>query len=89
MNYPANTIQWKPGDLVLHDADAKREDMLMRVVNYARDGRCRTEYVTDSENMRWRMFGRGKRSRLLNPISVLHDPARFGVSVEKEVKLCP
>lgn len=23
MNYDPNTIQWRPGDVVIHDADAK------------------------------------------------------------------
>lgn len=52
------------------------------VVNYANDGRCRTEYVTNSETNRWKTFGRGKKSALLNAIDVLHDPARFGVEVK-------
>ena len=40
MNYEPNTVKWKPGDLVLHDADAKEWRVMMRVVNYAVDGRC-------------------------------------------------
>ena len=29
MNYEPNTIKWKPGDIVIHDADEKSEKMLM------------------------------------------------------------
>lgn len=71
MNYRANERVWQVGDLVLHDADAKRADMLMVVVGYARDGLVRTRYVDD-----------GRRGRVYrNPMAVLHDPARFGVLV--------
>lgn len=81
MNYEPNTVHWRPGDLVLHDSDAKERHMLMRVVNYATDGRCRTEYLFDSPDRR-RMWRRGKRSTLLNPTVVLHDPARFGIDAK-------
>jgi hypothetical protein len=77
MNYAPNTVDWKRGDLVLHDADAKREDMLMRVLGYTSDGRCQTEYVEAEKRSRW---GMGSKSRLINPLKVLHDPARFGVA---------
>jgi hypothetical protein len=79
MNYEANTIQWKRGDLVLHDADAKKPDMLMEVTGYAKDGRCATRYKTPCP-----MNG-GRRTRWLNSITVLHDPKRFGVSSNAEV----
>jgi hypothetical protein len=32
MNYEPNKIDWKVGDLVIHDADSKAEFMLMKVV---------------------------------------------------------
>lgn len=83
MNYEANKTQWKVGDLVLHDADAKRPEMLMKVVGYARDGRCKTRYAEANQ-----MNGDALRLKLRqeaelweNGISVLHDPARFGVNV--------
>jgi len=31
MIYEANTIEWKPGDIVIHDADSKDHKMLMVV----------------------------------------------------------
>ena len=78
MNYAPNGTRWNPGDRVLHDADAKREEMLMRVVGYAGDGRCITVYARANA-----MNGdnhRRKPARWKNPISHLHDPARFGVT---------
>lgn len=42
-----NTIQWKPGDLVIHDSDsdAKRADMLMIVLGQDATGVFRTRYA--------------------------------------------
>lgn len=74
MNYTANTTRWAFGDLVIHDADAKREYMLMRVVDYAADGRCQTEYVDKDQRRQWNRNGEGP---LLNRLEVLHDPKRF------------
>jgi hypothetical protein len=77
MNYPPNETKWKRGDLVLHDADAKRKEMLMRVVEYTGDGRCVTVYAQANA-----MNGdnhRRKPARWENDIAVLHDPSRFGV----------
>ncbi len=73
MNYEPNTVKWKPGDIVLHDADAKCREMLMYVMGYTKDGLCRTRYV-DSD----RIFGGGWRV-WENPIEYLHDPIRFGI----------
>lgn len=80
MNYEANTMRWKVGDLVIHDADAKRTEMLMVVLGYAKDGRCRTRYATGNA-----LNGDERRRKPAiweNPISHLHDPARFGISVD-------
>jgi len=81
MNYEANTVKWKPGDLVLHDADAKRTEMLMRVIDYTKDGRCITQYAEANQ-----MNGDGHRrkpERWENPAAHLHDPAQFGVSAPR------
>lgn len=40
-----NTVQWRVGDLVIHDSDAKRADMLMIVVGQERSGVFRTRYA--------------------------------------------
>jgi hypothetical protein len=74
LNYAENTVHWKPVDLVVHDADAKREYMLMRVIGYASDGRYRTEYVDKDQQKRWNHSGEGP---LLNRLAVLHDSKRF------------
>lgn len=71
MNYAPNERQWFPGDLVLHDADAKRAEMLMLVVFVTRGGLVRTRYLDY----------RQPRTVYENRIAVLHDPARFGVAV--------
>lgn len=70
MNYEPNEIDWNIGDLVIHDADAKTADMLMRVVEIGLpDGRLKTEYANR----------KGNEPHYLNPKDVLHDPARFGI----------
>lgn len=78
MNYPPNTTQWKPGDLVIHDCDAKKPRMLMRVIGYAANGYCRTKYVDAELQSEW---GRGEKSRLANPLKYLHDPALWGLEL--------
>ncbi len=77
MIHEANTTRWKPRDMVLHDADAKRPEMLMTVLGYNQDGRCRTCYATANQ-----VNGDERRDRPRvweNPIAALHDPARFGI----------
>jgi len=73
MNYPANTTHWRIGDVVIHDCDAKEPWMLMRVTGYQRDGLARCQYIHASHNLKkiWP-----------NPISDLHDPARFLMTAE-------
>ena len=74
MIYEANTVRWKVGDLVLHDADAKKREMLMRVVGYSeRTKICFTQYVKDGT-------GKGKRV-WVNDVKYLHDPRRFAISL--------
>jgi hypothetical protein len=71
--YEANTVRWKVGDLVLHDADAKKAEMLMRVVGYSeKTGLCLTRYVTQNE-----------RDKMVYPndVKFLHDPRRFAISL--------
>ena len=70
MNYEPNKIDWQVGDLVIHDADAKTADMLMRVVEIGLpDGQLKTEYANR----------KGNEPHYLNRKGVLHDPARFGI----------
>lgn len=70
MNYAPNTTHWRRGCLVIHDADAKREHMLMVVIGFGRDGLVKTQYV-DAD--------RHSRKVYTNVMAVLHDPARFGI----------
>lgn len=84
MNYEQNTIDWQVGDLVIHDADAKREDMLMRIVGKAGD-----DYLSVYSHGQSASFGQIKRGKegflkfktkvFANPKSYLHDPAKFGI----------
>ncbi len=74
MNYAPNTQRWQPGALVIHDADAKREEMRMQVQGYhSVTGLCITRYVH-------RTYLPGMKKRCLNDIRYLHDPALFGLS---------
>lgn len=80
LNYSPNTIQWMPGDLVLHDADRKCKEMLMVVTGYdPKTGQCKTRYVTPEA------FGWPKRRIYRNSLRVLHDPGRFGIAVPNSV----
>jgi hypothetical protein len=74
--YPAHTRPWKVGDLVIHDADAKRADMLMVVIGHSRQGIYRTRYAFPDEQPR---YWRHKVWR--NTLAPLHDPTRFGIDV--------
>jgi hypothetical protein len=79
MNYEPNTTKWKPGDIVIHDADAKQEEMLMEVVGYTNEtNRLLTRYTKAND-----MNGDKARRRPMiweNPLTHLHDPARFGIA---------
>lgn len=77
MNYEPNTHTWEIGDLVLHDADRKHTDMLMKVIGYTRDGLCRTKYINPFP------LEHGFKRVYKNEIKCLHDPKRFGIEVAK------
>jgi len=84
MNYEVNTIRWKVGDLVLHDADHKSAEMLMEVVGYTKEGKCKTKYISDRYHRSGNRKDRATMKNIwVNSIEVLHDPARFGVSKEQ------
>lgn len=73
-----NTRQWKSGDLVIHDSDAKRADMLMIVLGQDAAGVFRTRYAFP-----WAQPRPWRRKIWRNTIEWLHDPARFGISVPR------
>lgn len=66
MNDTANTIHHKIGAIVIHDADAKVDHMLMKVIGYTADGQCKTRYVEPTKS----------RRVFINDIKYLHDPER-------------
>lgn len=75
VNYPPNTQRWQRGDIVIHDKDAKRPEMLMVVQGYHRyTGECRTTYLHPD-------YLQCMQKRYYNDIQYLHDPARFGIEV--------
>ena len=81
-NHDANTRVWKMGDLVIHDDDAKRPDMLMRVLGQIASGpnrgKFRTQYFyPEHQPKAWR------RKIWVNPLEKLHDPARFGIDTTR------
>jgi hypothetical protein len=72
MNYEENTIQWRIGDIVIHDADAKEPRLFMRIDGFTLDGLAMCRYVNPNQ-------GQGIYK---NRLASLHDPSRFGLLVE-------
>ena len=52
-----NATQWRVGDFVIHDSDAKRADMLMVVIGCSHEGIYRTRYAFPEPT--WLPTGRG------------------------------
>lgn len=64
--------------MVIHDADSKTPEMLMVVIGYTKDGKtCRTRYA--KANAYNGDTYRKEPAEWENPLSHLHDPARFGI----------
>lgn len=83
MNHEPNATVWKMGDLVIHDDDAKRPDMLMKVLSRIasgpRKGMFRTRYAyPELQPKSWRM------KVWINPIEKLHDPKRFAIDTTRQ-----
>ena len=76
--YRHNTTTWRKNDLVLHDADAKTVDCLMRVIGYTKDGMVKTKYLYPEK-----ISGRGGKKTWRNELKFLHDPERFGIPVNE------
>ncbi|MEX8520044.1 MAG: hypothetical protein AB3X44_16160 [Leptothrix sp. (in: b-proteobacteria)] len=74
--YKPNTTRWPVGSLVIHEFDAKTDEMLMVVTGYDDDtGHARTLYAyPEKQPAVWRHVWR-------NPITMLHAPERFGIEV--------
>ena len=72
MNYQENNIDWKIGDIVIHDCDAKREDCLAKIV----------EKKETKQGTRYRMLYFDKKKNYeqwWNDKRFLHDPDRFDI----------
>lgn len=81
-NHEPNAKVWTLGDLVIHDDDAKRPDMLMRVLGRIasgpRKGMFRTQYFyPEHQPKAWR------KKVWVNPGEKLHDPARFAIDTTR------
>lgn len=72
-----NKINWKNGDIVIHDADYKQFLNLMIVTDAERsDGLIKTEYINLNRIEPYH----------LNDKSWLHDPGEFGINISKSPK---
>jgi len=72
----ANTHPWKPGDIVIHDREAKEHRML-RVVTFVRkDGVCLTKYAYPKE-----LPIRYRSKTFYDRTEYLHNPKRFGIKL--------
>ncbi len=79
MNYEENNIDWNIGDIVIHDADAKDERMLAKIV----------EKKETKQGIRYRILYFNKENnyeRWWNSIRPLHDTKRFGIDISKFIK---
>ena len=77
MIYEPNTTPWPIGALVIHDADAKKVAMLMRVIGRdKKTGEYKTRYAFPA-----RLPKPDRRKVWRNDVKYLHDPARFGIKV--------
>ncbi len=74
MNDEPNIIDWKVGDLVSHDADAKCQEMLMIVVGIDSINQLYiTKYINPKYTRCYELYKNDKK--------YLHDPARFGIKI--------
>jgi hypothetical protein len=73
-NYEDNITHWQVGDLVIHRADAKKPEMLMKVVGYTPTGLCITEYINKNYLPVMKL-----KQKYTNEIKYLLDPKAFGL----------
>jgi hypothetical protein len=77
MNYEPNTIDWKIGDFVIHDADSKVEFMLMKVIKISVDLKS-NEVIYFTEYVYPHLIENGIYE---NDKKFLHDPAKFNIKI--------
>ena len=100
MNYEANTIEWKPGDIVIHDADSKDHKMLMVIISVDDTGMAKSKYLNIDEIVPTciiRKYGSFRHipGRLLkeyreiynNDMKYLHDPAGFNIVITENDRI--
>ena len=81
MNFEKNTKDWNVGDIVIHDSDSKKIQMLMRVVDVTglhKRKIYKTEYINEDTKKQTKMFHSRKFS---NYKDVLHDPTEFYLDI--------
>ena len=88
MNYAPNERDWKIGDLVIHDCDAKRMDMLMVVVGEMPGGMYKTVYVNQDKHVRHHSTETSAKI-WLNEKQELHAPYRFEFWPKDEIVIEP
>ena len=76
MNYEPNTVDWNKGDVVIHDADAKEEYMLMVVIGIKKNDLIKTKYLHRETVVKF-----GGNPVYLNDKKYLHDPKIFGIKI--------
>ena len=88
MNYEANNIHWQVGAIVIHDCDAKRPNMLMKVIERYQDATGQPRYVCAYIDDKYHMGSKGLTrkefnnwNRWDNSIKPLHEPKRFNILV--------
>ena len=72
MLYEPNTIDWRVGAIVIHDADAKRANMLMIVVKIQKNGLIQTKYLFPDGGKSTQKIWKNRKEHL-------HHPIRFGI----------
>lgn len=72
VNDEPNTVDWKVGDIVIHDADAKHEGMLMVIIGHdAKTKLYQSKYLNPKYTRSAQIYANEKK--------YLHDPLRFNI----------
>jgi len=85
MLYEPNTIKWAVGDLVIHDIDAKRIDMVMRVEKVFKNGMILSKYYFPRKERCshcGQLYKKQDNKPYRNHFKYLHDPRKFKIEVD-------
>ena len=83
MIHEPNTTEWKIGDLVIHDCDAKEADYLMVVIGY---DPIKNLYHTRYVSLPRKVPKKVQKQIWKNDVKYLHDPERFGIKTDNNSK---